>query len=90
MATRGHIVPGLVLSCSARFSSSRHCELADRAEAQTLALSSYSRHSAAGVESARDPTDGHFGRASTHAATANAVVSETTSHSRQRRRITVR
>jgi hypothetical protein len=36
------------------------------------------------------PTDGHFGRARPHAATANAVVSETTSHSRQRRRITVR
>ena len=35
-------------------------------------------------------TDRHVGRDRPHAATANAVVSETTSHSRQRRRITVR
>src|SRR5262245_18742928 len=37
-----------------------------------------------------DGTDMDFLRARLHAATANAVVSETPSHSRHRRRITVR
>src|SRR5262249_46230742 len=53
------------------------------------ALSSCSRHPLASVELPRD----HHGRVfqpKPHAAIANAAVSETTSHSSQRRRITVR
>ena len=54
------------------------------------ALSSYSRHPAAALNRLVTTRNGRFGRDGTHAATANVVVSETTSHSRQRRRITVR
>jgi putative transposase len=60
-------------------------------QAPNAALSSCSRHPA-GRASNRlvTTTNGRFGRDRPHAATANVVVCETTSHSRQRRRIRVR